>query len=101
MIVPKKSNRGTIIAIGTITLVIVIVIIVVNVVMFTTNKGLYRPYVPPPTPDNAVAPNGNTSNPGYEGIKFSATVNTQTQNNLNAYKGLNPSSEPTEFGFYK
>jgi hypothetical protein len=102
MITANKSNRGIIIAVGMITLIIIIIIVIADVVMWATNKGLYKPYVPPPTPAGSVAPNGNSSDAGHNSnnVNFSKALLANIQNNMNNYKNLNPATDSLQFGYF-
>ena len=102
MLVQKSSNRGTIITFGVITLIIIIVVIVVDVVMYTQKKGLFKPFVPPPTPDGAVAPNGNVSDPNYGSTNatFGKAISNNVQSNMTAYQGVNPATSQNHFGYF-
>jgi hypothetical protein len=96
----KPTNRKLILIVGITTLVLIIIIVVVDIVMWTSNKLLYKPYVPPPTPASSIAPNGNTSDPDPGVQSLNTAVKNGVSANLGAYKSGNPGTDPGQFGFY-
>jgi hypothetical protein len=102
MIIPKKSNKSTIIIWGVITLSLVVIIIIINVVMFFTNKGLYGPYNPPPPPDKSISPNGNPNAPNATAdlLFFNPSLLSAKNTNLRGYNAASAKTNPEEWGFY-
>ena len=96
----KPTNRKLILIVGITTLVLIIIIVVVDIVMWTSNKLLYKPYVPPPTPASSIAPNGNTSDPDPGVQSLNTAVKNGVSTNLGAYKATNPGTNKYDFGFY-
>jgi hypothetical protein len=96
----KPTNRKLLLIVGITTLVLIIVIVVVDIVMWSTNKLLYKPYTPPPTPATSVAPNGNPSDPDPGIQSLNTTFKNGISSNLGTYKAGNPGTDPYQFGFY-
>jgi flagellar basal body-associated protein FliL len=98
---PKPTNRKLLLIVGIITVILIIIIVVVDIVMWSTNKGLYKPYVPPPTPSTSVAPNGNSSDPDSQIMTLNNVYQSGISNNMTSYKANNPGTDPFQFGSYQ
>jgi hypothetical protein len=94
----KPTNRKLLLTVGIITVVLIIIIVVVDIVMWSSNKGLYKLYTPPPTPSTSVAPNGNISDPDPQIQSLNNVYKTGISNNLTAYKATNPGTDKFQFG---
>lgn len=97
----KPTNRKLLLIVGIITVVLIIIIVVVDIVMWSTNKGLYKPYNPPPTPSTGVAPNGNPNDPNPQVQSLNSVYQGGISNNLTAYKATNPGTDKFQFGSYQ
>lgn len=98
---PKPTNKKLLLIVGILTVIIVIVIVIVDVVMWSTNKGLFKPYDPLPTPANSMAPNGNTADPSPGIQSISSVFQSGIQANMGQYKSTKPYTAPDQFGYYK
>jgi hypothetical protein len=98
---PKPTNKKLLLIVGILTLVIVIIVVIVDIVMWTSNKGLFKPYTPLPTPANAIAPNGNTSDPSPGLSEIPSVFKSGIQSNMGQYKSTKPYTAPDQFGYYK
>ena len=96
----KPPNRKLLLIVGITTLVLIIIIVVVDIVMWTSNKGLYKVYTPSPTPATGVAPNGNPSDPDPGVQSLNSAAKNGISSNLGTYKAGNPGKDPHQFGFY-
>ena len=94
----KPTNRKLLLIVGIITVILIIIIVVVDIVMWSSNKGLYKPYNPPPTPSTSVAPNGNPNNPDPQLITLNTVYKGGISNNMTAYKATNPGTDKFQFG---
>jgi len=97
----QKSNKGIILGVGIGTLVIIIIIVIVDIVLFTSQKAIFKPYDPPPTPSGAVAPNGNPNNPDKDLLGISEGVQKNISGITSSYLQTNPKTTPSEWGYYK
>ena len=97
----KPTNKKLLLIVGILTIIIVIVVVIVDVVMWSTKKGLFKPYEPLPTPANAIAPNGNTADPSPGLQAISPVFQSGIQANMGQYKSTKPSAAPNDFGYYK
>lgn len=98
---PKpKSNKTIILAVGITTLVIVLIIVIADVIMFATNKGIYAPYTPLPTPSGSISPNGNPSDKDSGLLSLSSVNQANINSNMEGYRASNPQSTPEAFGYY-
>jgi hypothetical protein len=96
----KPANRKLLLIVGITTLVLVIIIVVADIIMWSTNKLLYKPYTPTPTPATSVAPNGNPSDPSSGIQSLNSAAKNGISTNLGTYKSGNPGTDPHQFGFY-
>jgi flagellar basal body-associated protein FliL len=96
----KPPNRKLLLIVGITTLVLIIIIVVADIVMWTSNKLLYKPYTPPPTPSSGIAPNGNPNDPSSGIQAINPTAKNGISENLGNYKSKNPGTDPFQFGFY-
>lgn len=96
----KPTNRKLLLTVGIITVILIIIIVVVDIVMWTTNKGLYKPYNPPPTPSNAIPPNGNPNDPDPQLTTLNDVYQKGISNNLTSYRATNPATDKFQFGYY-
>jgi len=94
--IPKKPGNGLVIGFLIGTIVLILIIFIVDIVMYTTQKGLFAPYKPPVPPADSVSPNGNPTvkplNPIPQNIKTTST------NNLNEWGQRGPQADPVDFG---
>jgi hypothetical protein len=97
----KPTNKKLLLIVGILTLIIVIVIVIVDVVMWSSKKGLFKPYEPLPTPAGSIAPNGNTADPSPGLQTISPVLQSGIQANMGAYKSTKPYTAPNQFGYYK
>ena len=93
---PKKPNNKLVIGFLIGTIVLVIIVLVVNIVMYTSKKGLFAPYKPPVPPANSVSPNGNPTVKALNPIP--PVIKTTGTNNLNQWGQSGPQTQPTQFG---
>ncbi len=93
---PKKPNNKLVIGFLIGTIVLVIIIVIVDIVMYTSKKGLFAPYKPPVPPTNSVSPNGNPTVKALNLIP--PVIKTTGANNLNQWGQSGPQTQPTQFG---
>jgi hypothetical protein len=97
----KPTNKKLLLIVGILTIIIVIVVVIVDVVMWSTKKGLFKPYVPLPTPAGSISPNGNTSDPSPGLQDIPPVLQSGIQSNMGQYKSTKQYAAPNEFGYYK
>jgi hypothetical protein len=94
--VPKPPNNKLVVGLLIGTVVFILIIVIVDVVMYTSKKGLFSPYTPPVPPANTVSPNGNPTvksiNPIPTGVK------SITNSNLGTYGNTSPGLDSIQFG---
>jgi len=93
---PKKPSNSLVIGFLIGTIVLIIIIFIVDIVMYTSKKGLFAPYKPPVPPANSVSPNGNPTVKALNPIP--QNVKTTTTNNLNIWGQQGPQADPVQFG---
>ena len=96
MNMPKKPGNGLVIGFLIGTIVLIIIIFIVDIVMYTSKKGLFAPYKPPVPPADSVSPNGNPTVQALNPIP--PNVKTTSANNLNQWGQAGPQADPVQFG---
>jgi hypothetical protein len=96
MNMPKKPGNGLVIGFLIGTIVLILIIFIVDIVMYTTQKGLFAPYKPPIPPADSVSPNGNPTVQALTPIP--ANIKTTSTNNLNQWGQGGPQADPVQFG---
>lgn len=96
MNMPKKPGNGLVIGFLIGTIVLIIILFVADIVMYTTQKGLFAPYKPPVPPPDSVSPNGNPTVQALNPIP--PNVKTTSTNNLNIWGQQGPQADPVQFG---
>ncbi len=92
----KKPSNKLVIGFLIGTVVLIVIIFIVDIVMYTTQKGLFAPYKPPVPPADSVSPNGNPTVQALNPIP--PNVKTTSANNLNQWGQRGPQADPVEFG---
>lgn len=94
--VPKLPNNKLVVGLLIGTAILILIIVIVDVVMYTSKKGLFSPYAPPIPPKDSVSPNGNPTvsaiNPIPQGVK------NITNGNLGTYGNTSPGLDSIQFG---
>ncbi len=93
---PKKPGNGLVKGFLIGTIVLIVIIFIVDIVMYTSKKGLFAPYAPPVPPANSVSPNGNPTVKALTPIP--QNVKTTSTNNLNQWGQKGPQADPVDFG---
>jgi hypothetical protein len=96
MNMPKKPGNGLVKGFLIGTVVLIIIIFIVDIVMYTSKKGLFAPYKPPVPPADSVSPNGNPTVKALTPIP--QNVKTTSSNNLNQWGQRGPQADPVDFG---
>ena len=96
MNMPKKPGNGLVIGFLIGTIVLIIIIFIIDIVMYTSKKGLFAPYKPPVPPADSVSPNGNPTVKALNPIP--SNVKTTSTNNLNIWGQRGPQADPVQFG---
>lgn len=96
MNMPKPPGNGLVKGFLIGTIILIVIIFIVDIVMYTTQKGLFAPYKPPVPPADSVSPNGNPTVQALNPIP--QNVKTTSANNLNQWGQAGPQADPVQFG---